>query len=368
MTVVALIAICTTLMCGVLAFMYRYRCTKNTGDQAKSRETIRHLNIINELSSSLLSSLELDYIIDVLLDRSKELLRATRSAFVLLGSDGNILNFYSSMGPTSGCKPVLTGILEKVARDHIPLRAHDIRTLQGYRGFPNHHPDIKGIIVVPVLLRGEIVGELIVTDKIDNKAFTSEDEDLLLTIAFYFALALEKVQLHDEIKKLATTDGLTGLQNHRSFQERMQEEVERSGRTGRPFSLLIIDIDRFKLFNDNYGHRVGDDLLKLIAEVFLSNTRGIDMVARYGGEEFAIILTETGMHGACETAERIRREVEKTGVKNNGESKSVTVSIGASSFPEDGRSSDEIIEAADKALYLSKRSGRNKVFTFSERI
>jgi len=368
MTVLAIIAICTSVLCIVLALRYSSRCARNTEAQTRSRETIRNLNIITELSSSLLSSLELDYIIEILLDRSKELLRASRSALVLLGSDGKILNFYSSMGPTTGCKRVLPGILAKVAREMIPIRANNIRTVQGFKGFPEHHPDIKGIIIVPILLRGEIVGELIVTDKIDDKEFTSEDEDLLLTIAFFIAFAVEKVNLHEEIKKLATTDGLTGLQNHRSFQERIHDETERSKRSGRPFSLLIIDIDRFKVFNDTYGHRVGDELLKLISGVFSSSTRGIDMAARYGGEEFAIILAETDLEGAYGAAERIRNEVEKTGIVIDGETRSVTVSIGVSSFPGDGRTSDEIIDAADKALYLSKRSGRNKVFTFREQV
>jgi len=367
MLLVTIISVLAVIACAIMALDFRAKCSDNNVERAKHRKIIRQLNIMNELSAELLSSLETDFIIDILLDKSKELLKATRSALILVSNEGKIQNFYSSMGPTSECKTALTGLLRKVFIEMSPVRGNNPSVIAGFKGFPKHHPDIKNLIIVPVLLRGDIIGELIVTDKIDNREFTHEDEDILLTIAFYFAFALEKVRLHEEVKRLATTDGLTGLHNHRSFQERMLEETERSKRSGRPYSLLMLDIDRFKDFNDNYGHRVGDDLLKLISGVLSSNTRGIDMAARYGGEEFAILLAETSLEGAHATAERIRQQVKKTGIKINGDQKSVTISIGIATYPDDGNTSDDIIEAADKALYLSKRSGRNRVSTFSER-
>jgi two-component system cell cycle response regulator len=268
------------------------------------------------------------------------------------------------MGPAPGCKSKLTGLLYKVYTDMTPARGDDITALEGFKGFPDQHPDVSNVIIVPIILRGEVIGELIVTDKMKGERFTSDDEDLLLTIAFHSAFAIEKVMLHNEILKMASMDGLTGLNNHRTFQERLENEIERVKRYDRPFSLLMLDIDYFKDFNDTYGHQVGDDALKSLSAIMMENIRNADMAARYGGEEFAIILSETPLGGALQTAERIRKEIENYRFRINGKEKHITVSIGVASFPDDGSEREKLIEAADKALYFSKRSGRNKVCTY----
>lgn len=330
----------------------------------KQRQTIRELNIINELTSSLLSSLEMENVIEMILDKSKELLKAERSAIILLDENGVIQDFVTSMGPAHGCKIKLSGLLHKVYTDMTPVRGDDITVLKGFRGFPDQHPDVSSVIIVPIILRGEVIGELIVCDKLNGEQFSSDDEDLMLTIAFHSAFAFEKVMLHNEILKMASIDGLTGLNNHRTFQERLENEIDRVKRYDRSFSLLMLDIDYFKDFNDTHGHQVGDEALKTLSEIMLENIRSVDMAARYGGEEFAIILSETPLEGALQTAERIRREIEDHAFGINEEEKHITVSIGVSSFPEDGSEREKLIEAADKALYYSKRSGRNKVCTY----
>ncbi len=344
------------------------KARKELSDQSssfrKQQQTIRELNIINELTSSLLSSLEMESVIEMLLDRSKELLKATRSAIILLDENGEIQDFFTSMGPAPGCKIKLTGLLRKVYTDMTPARGDDITSLPGFEGFPEQHPDIGNVIIIPIILRGEVIGELIVTDKIKGERFTSDDEDLLLTIAFHSAFAIEKVILHNEILKMASTDGLTGLSNHKTFQERLENEIERVKRYDRPFSLLMLDIDYFKDFNDAFGHQTGDEALKAISVIMTENIRSVDMAARYGGEEFAIILSETPLEGALQTSERIRYEIENHKLEANGEEENITVSIGVATFPEDGSTREELIEAADKALYFSKRSGRNKVCTY----
>ncbi|GBD99114.1 MAG TPA: sensor domain-containing diguanylate cyclase [Nitrospirae bacterium] len=330
----------------------------------KQLKTIRELNITNELSASLLSSLDMESAVDILLDRSRELLKATRSAVILTNKNGGIEGFFTSLGPSSGCKAKLTGILRKVYEDMVPARGDDIPSMPGFDGLPDNHPDISGIIVVPIILRGEIIGELMVTDKNNGKDFTSEDEDLLLTIAFYLGLTIEKVNLHDEIVKMASTDGLTGLHNHRMLQERLENEIDRVKRYKRPFSLMMIDIDHFKNFNDKFGHQTGDEVLKLISAIMTKNMRSIDMAARYGGEEFAVILSETPLSGALQIAERIREQIKDNKIELKGEEVTITVSIGIAEFPEDGSTREGLIGAADKALYLAKRSGRNRVCTY----
>jgi len=330
----------------------------------RQKRTIRELNIISELTSSLLSSLELESVLEMLLEKSKELLRAKRSAVILVDSNGDIQDFTTSMGPAQGCKIRLSGILRKVFIEMTPVRSDDISSLPGFSGLPEKHPEIGSIIVVPIILRGEVIGELIVTDKTDTTAFTHDDEDLLLMIAFQAAFAIEKARLHQDVLKMATTDGLTGLKNHRAFQERLTEEIERYKRYNHPFSLLFVDIDHFKDFNDAFGHQSGDEVLKQIARIMTGTIRENDLAARYGGEEFAIILPETTLDSATVTAERLRKNVEAHTFRFNDEPWNVTVSVGIACFPDDGISREEIIEAADKALYFAKRSGRNKVCTY----
>jgi diguanylate cyclase (GGDEF)-like protein len=165
---------------------------------------------------------------------------------------------------------------------------------------------------------------------------------------------------------MASTDGLTGLNNHRTFQERLQQEIERARRFDTPLSLLMIDIDRFKKFNDTYGHTNGDEVLKIIARILKDNVRSIDFVARYGGEEFAVILPQVDLEGALVVAERIRRSAENYELVFNGHKERVTLSIGVATYPDDASNREQLIDHADKALYLAKRTGRNRLCSFRE--
>ncbi len=161
---------------------------------------------------------------------------------------------------------------------------------------------------------------------------------------------------------LATTDGLTELYNHRYFQEQMKMQVEQSKRYEIPFSLIIIDIDFFKKFNDTFGHQAGDAVLHQVAQLLKQSVRSTDIVCRYGGEEMSIILPNTSKEMSVITAEKICKRVAAKRFKlNNYQESNVTISLGVSSFPEDGDTTQEIIEAADKRLYQSKHNGRNRV-------
>lgn len=162
--------------------------------------------------------------------------------------------------------------------------------------------------------------------------------------------------------KLATTDGLTELYNHRYFQEQMRMQVEQSKRYNSSFSLIIIDIDFFKKFNDTFGHQSGDAVLRQVAFTLKKNVRATDIVCRYGGEEMSIILPNTTNDEAYSTAEKICKRVAEKKFKLSGDKESnVTISLGVSSFPNDGNSASEIIDAADKRLYSAKKNGRNQV-------
>jgi diguanylate cyclase (GGDEF)-like protein len=167
----------------------------------------------------------------------------------------------------------------------------------------------------------------------------------------------------EELERLSVTDALTGLVNRRRLTSELEREVQRSQRHGRTFAVLMLDVDRFKHFNDTYGHQAGDAVLKRVAGGLQSCAREVDTVARYGGEEFLLILPETAAAGAALVAERIRATTEQDRFTPEGGDTElgVTVSIGYAVFPEHARTPESLIEAADQALYRSKQGGRNRV-------
>ena len=186
---------------------------------------------------------------------------------------------------------------------------------------------------------------------------------LLVTFAIsYLAKYLLKSRDFEHQYKLATTDGLTELYNHRYFQDTLKKQIDTSKRYEQEFSLIIIDIDFFKKFNDTYGHQVGDAVLRTVAQILKKNTRATDYVCRYGGEEMSIILPQTSKKEALVNAQRICDAVAKTPLKvNNNTEVNITISLGVSAFPQDGEAPQKLIECADKALYYAKEHGRNQV-------
>jgi diguanylate cyclase (GGDEF)-like protein len=165
-------------------------------------------------------------------------------------------------------------------------------------------------------------------------------------------------EANSRLERLAVTDGLTGLFNHRHFQDTLVAEVKRASRTSRPLSLLMVDVDFFKRFNDANGHIAGDDLLRSLARVIRDALRSTDIVARYGGEEFAAILPETPKDAAIEVADKVRGAVMRA-FENQGQR--ITISIGVSTYPDDGDASQAVLRSADEALYEAKGLGRNRV-------
>ena len=169
-----------------------------------------------------------------------------------------------------------------------------------------------------------------------------------------------------ELHELSITDSLTGLYNRKHLMETLENEVARSKRHKHDFSVLVIDIDHFKEYNDTYGHLAGDEVLSRLATVFKESVRSCDYVARYGGEEFILVLPEIGPEDGVKAAERIRKKVAKENFAGDGETIQVTVSVGVASYPKDGDDSQSIIRHADTALYKSKESGRNRVVLAGE--
>lgn len=177
--------------------------------------------------------------------------------------------------------------------------------------------------------------------------------------------ALEKRAAEREyFEQISRVDGLTGLYNHRFFHELLNAEISRSDRYKYSFSLTMIDIDDFKEINDNYGHQVGDNILKEIASIFKSLVRKTDPVVRYGGEEFAIILSQTAKEHGRVFADRIVKGVETSKFKDLSYNKTVTISAGLAGYPDDARTPESLIKKADEALYQAKKMGKNALYVY----
>ncbi len=191
-------------------------------------------------------------------------------------------------------------------------------------------------------------------DLTERKRAERQSEDYRVVLEYQKA---ELERANAELAALATTDGLTGLKNHRAFQERLAEEFSRADRYDAPLSLLLLDVDHFKQYNDAFGHPAGDDVLRRVARLLETSTRGLDQVARYGGEEFVVILPQTGADGARVIAERVRAAV----VSGPWDRRPITVSIGVCTLTLGTPTPDALIASADAALYCSKAGGRNRV-------
>jgi len=220
-------------------------------------------------------------------------------------------------------------------------------------------PEIETGMCMPLVGRGEkLIGLITLHNKRKNRYFLDEEKRLFSTFATYSAQAIENTMLYKSTERLSITDGLTGLYNHRHFQEQLELEVKRGQRYDLSLSLIMIDLDHFKEFNDSYGHLEGDTLLRKIAQILKSSLRETDFVARYGGEEFAVILPETNKEGASIAAERVRRAISEQTFGEVGAK--MTISLGVASYPDDACLRADLIRKADEALYRAKREGRNQ--------
>ena len=207
----------------------------------------------------------------------------------------------------------------------------------------------------------ENVGVMTVARK--GGPFSSAEQDVFLYLVGQVSASIENIALHELVSEQAVTDELTGLSNNRRFRELFSKEAARAQRFGHELSLIMLDIDDFKSVNDTYGHLQGDEVLRVVGKVLDEESRGVDEPARYGGEEFAVALPETGMEGASELAERIRARIESEAIQRVGDGGRlrVTASLGAATMPDSAGTTQELIAAADAALYEAKRAGKNRV-------
>lgn len=303
-----------------------------------------------------------------LLQIAVELMQAERGSILVFDEKANALKSVSAIGVRADfIKTEIENLGERVAHRVLqngkPLLAKNLSLSDFVPAPAEFQYKSDSFICYPMNVGSRRVGVLNITDKADGNAYSEFDLELLNSIIPQFAVLIDRAVLKNkagEFEHLSVTDDLTGLLNKRYLRERLTEETKRSNRYGYPMSLMMIDVDDFKSYNDMFGHPEGDKALQIVAHGLKETLRGADVAARYGGEEFSILLPQTTSEEAHTIAERIRQKIEATHFPN----RKVTVSIGIASCSHIVCTPPEIIKAADQALYEAKRRGRNNVQIF----
>ncbi|WP_243370639.1 sensor domain-containing diguanylate cyclase [Geotalea sp. SG265] len=328
-------------------------------------------NRLLSVTNTLLFAENKEELYKTILELAADLLNSTQGSIMLMDKSGENLHIVFTMGMSLNLAQCMTvkvgkGIAGKVAKTGIPLLVNDIEkdTRIGIKNRPRFKS--KSLISIPLKLKDKTIGVLNLSDKGDLGVFTESDKDLLTSFANLASLIIERTLVIEEsviFEKMAVTDALTGLYNRRFLKNRLEEELTRSIRQKLNLTILFIDLDHFKIYNDLCGHIAGDEVLRKTAAIIKASLRDMDVVARYGGEEFCAILPGTSKMESLAVAERIRAGIEREVFpeEENLPLGRLTTSIGVASFPEDGHTFTSLVHAADVALYEAKTVGRNTV-------
>jgi len=319
----------------------------------------------HEFFKALTSYTSVDDVCSLIVDGCNGILGAEISCVYLFNREDWTLLLRAAQGrPESAFRdvvPVSETVLGYAFREG-PTQEADVGSGDPSASWVIDNVDVRSQAAVP-LRAGESVFVVMVVASSNRRELSVAEMERLQVLGNQSSLSLQNAILHGELERLSVTDRLTELYNHGYFQQRLDEEFRRSVRFGHPLSLVMLDIDDFKAFNDTYGHLRGDEVLRSISAVVRDNLREMDIAARYGGEEFVVVLPETDAEGAIMVAERILEDVREL---LNGEASGPggrTVSIGVSSYPRNAHTALRLLEAADAAMYVAKRAGKNRVQT-----
>jgi diguanylate cyclase (GGDEF)-like protein len=317
------------------------------------------LQALHESAQALGASLELSTVLEALVSIPVRRFGYDRSAILLMDASEKLVVRADLGHPAHVGRHVSMG---EGAEGRAAQEARPV-LVRGTRGRADtSSPPVEGAtLAVPLVREGRVIGVFSVGTTRAG-ALAERDERILTTLAGYAAVAIENAQLYEQTRRLAVSDGLTDLLNHRAFREALTREVQQARHYARPLSLIMIEIDKFKKYNDTYGHLRGDDVLRLVARVLQKEHREqTDIVARYGGDEFMLGLPNTPKAAAAAMAERIRRAVETSSLIVDGKVTSVTLSLGVAAYPEDGDDTNDLVDSADRRMYVAKESGGNSV-------
>ena len=328
-------------------------------EQLRNRE--QELALINRLETVITSSLNIREVYGAFIAELKEVIDVDWATIALIEGDElrfEVLSTDVGSAWQAGGKIPLEGTgTEWVAKRRKALFEPDLaKNRRFWTGDTHLKQGIRSIAYLPLVVKGEAIGSLIVASSQPN-AYNPGQVHLLESLAFQITMPVENSRLYAKAEQRARVDELTGLFNRRHFDERLGEEIDRHSRYGGMLSLIFLDLDFFKAYNDKHGHLAGDKVLARIGQLIEKSIRNIDIAFRYGGDEFAVLLPQSGVDEAFVVAERVRTNIASEMRKKKFR---ITTSIGLASWPSDGVMPDELINAADKALYYTKQTGGNR--------
>ncbi len=338
-------------------------------------KTLHNLSILYNISQAVNFIDDLKRLISVILDKAIETVNAEKGSLMLYDPADNTLQVKVVYGlkDKKHENDINNGIIEcqkmkpesGIAGKVFTEKKSIITNLGGqdprFNQLSGGDSNVSSLICVPLIAKGECIGIINITNKKNGKLFNKKDLEFVEALANQAAIAVDNAQLYE----LATKDGLTKLYIHRHFYFLLESEIKRVQRYHHVLSLLMLDIDNFKHVNDTYGHLVGDMVLKEIAATIQKTIRHVDIPARYGGEEFTIILPETAALNAVTIAERLRKKISEIEVKvDDNTIIRPTVSIGIAEYPNAADDIKDLIDWADKALYVSKENGKNCIHLY----
>jgi|GEM_PF-602247 len=346
----------TTLTSHVVTAVQKARLYRQAQDH------LRAITTLQSISQTVTSSLDLQNIFQTVIQLLKDTFDYTYLSIYLL--EENILRLGAQLGYPQDLIfyeiPITTGV---VGRTILTRQTQFVPNVSQDKDFLRASYEVESEICAP-LLKGNSVLGVINIEAAPGRPLTPNDVDLLNALAGSVAIAIDNARLHAEVRSLALTDGLTQLHNRRSFDMILETEIARAERYTSPLTLVFLDLDNFKVYNDRWGHPAGDERLKEIACLLKQNARHPDVAARYGGEEFALILPNTSITGALILAERIRVAAENQAVnmlKVDGYIPGYTISLGVATYPDNGRYAIDLLLAADHASMSAKRQGKNRI-------
>jgi len=322
------------------------------------------LKLLYETIRDLSGTLSVREVLDRLIDRALAHLDAEIGSILLAGPDGRMRIVVARGLPSDVVDGTWVGVGEGisgyVAQTGRSLLVTDVEHDERFRRRNHERYYTASFISAPLVHMGVVRGVINVNNKRSRDEFYASDLSLLEALAGHACAALANAHAYESVLARAQRDSLTGLANHGHMWSTLAVEFERADRHDRALSLVMLDIDHFKAFNDRFGHLAGDEALCAVARVLEANSRSHDVVARYGGEEFAVILPETDVPGALHYAEKMREAVEVAEIVPNGGG-TLTISVGVASSDAGVRSPQDLVVRAEERLYRAKQAGRNRV-------
>ena len=327
----------------------------------------QRLNDILGTARAVVSHLDLDRALSVILRKAMEVSGTTAGSIALFHPDTNTLRIHAHKGlPSSFIANREWFVRPGSVMDRV-LRSGNLTVITDapHRAFFSDpgsvEPRVKALVCVPLVQQKEARGVLFVDDG-TVRMLAVQDLEALEILASFAAIAIGHAWQHREVAHRAVTDGLTGLFNRRYFDELLNREFQRAERHGREFSLALVDVNDFKIYNDRYGHQAGDEALAALGGALRASLRTSDLAARYGGDEMVVILPETGLEKAYNLfARRIKNAMEAGARSLSPDRAAVGVTIGIASYPQDGATASDVVLAADRALLEAKKNKHRRV-------